>query len=245
MLLRDGMLVMLKLGGPPLLVALVVGLLIALLQAVTQINEATLAFVPKVLALCAGAGAARAVHAVDAVGLHPHAVRSAGRHRRLMTGDDAALLAALPAWAFAFVLVMARVGAAMTLLPGLGEAEPPAMVRAGPRRSASRRCCCQASRRSIPPVPEAGAQAALMVAAEVVTGLWLGLAGAAAGAGAADRRAVHRLHARRRQRAAARSGTRRPGDADRPAVRDRGAGSPSWSPACTRCRWPRWPAAIG
>lgn len=53
MLLRDGVMVMLKLGGPPLLVALVVGLLIALVQAVTQINEATLAFVPKVLALCA------------------------------------------------------------------------------------------------------------------------------------------------------------------------------------------------
>jgi flagellar biosynthetic protein FliQ len=51
LLLRDGLLVMLKLGGPPLLVALVVGLLIALIQAITQINEATLAFVPKVLAL--------------------------------------------------------------------------------------------------------------------------------------------------------------------------------------------------
>lgn len=50
-LLRDGMLVVLKLGGPPLLVALGVGLLIALLQAITQINEATLAFVPKVIAL--------------------------------------------------------------------------------------------------------------------------------------------------------------------------------------------------
>ena len=50
-LLRDGALVMLKLGGPPLLVALAVGLLVALLQAITQINEATLAFVPKVLAL--------------------------------------------------------------------------------------------------------------------------------------------------------------------------------------------------
>ena len=52
-LLRDGMIVMLKLGGPPLLVALAVGLLVALLQAITQINEATLAFVPKMLALCA------------------------------------------------------------------------------------------------------------------------------------------------------------------------------------------------
>jgi len=51
MLLRDGMLVMLKLGAPPLLATLVVGLLVALVQAITQINEATLAFVPKVLAL--------------------------------------------------------------------------------------------------------------------------------------------------------------------------------------------------
>ncbi len=52
LLLRDGMLVLLKLGGPPLVVALIVGLLVALLQAVTQINEATLAFLPKALALC-------------------------------------------------------------------------------------------------------------------------------------------------------------------------------------------------
>jgi flagellar biosynthetic protein FliQ len=50
-LIRDGMLVTLKLGGPPLLVALGVGLLISLLQAITQINEATLAFVPKVVAI--------------------------------------------------------------------------------------------------------------------------------------------------------------------------------------------------
>jgi flagellar biosynthesis protein FliQ len=51
MQLRDGMIVMLKLGGPPLMVALIVGLLIALLQAITQINEATLAFLPKILAI--------------------------------------------------------------------------------------------------------------------------------------------------------------------------------------------------
>lgn len=52
-LLRDGMMVMLKLAGPPLMVALAVGRVVALVQAITQINEATLAFVPKVLALCA------------------------------------------------------------------------------------------------------------------------------------------------------------------------------------------------
>ncbi len=50
-LLRDTMLLAVMLGGPPLLAGLVVGLLISLLQAVTQINEATLAFVPKVIAI--------------------------------------------------------------------------------------------------------------------------------------------------------------------------------------------------
>ena len=40
------------LSGPLLLAALVVGLLVSVFQAVTQINEATLAFLPKALALC-------------------------------------------------------------------------------------------------------------------------------------------------------------------------------------------------
>lgn len=46
---RDGMLVTLKLAGPLLAVSLFSGLLVALLQAVTQINEATLSFIPKLL----------------------------------------------------------------------------------------------------------------------------------------------------------------------------------------------------
>jgi flagellar biosynthetic protein FliQ len=50
-LVRDGLLVMLKLGGPLLAVALIVGLVVSLIQAITQINEATLVFVPKLLAL--------------------------------------------------------------------------------------------------------------------------------------------------------------------------------------------------
>lgn len=44
---------------------------------------------------------------------------------------EAALLAALPGWAFAFVLVLSRCSMAVTLLPGLGEAEPPATLRVG------------------------------------------------------------------------------------------------------------------
>lgn len=40
-----------KLAGPILLVSLVVGFAISLLQAVTQVQEATLAFVPKLIAI--------------------------------------------------------------------------------------------------------------------------------------------------------------------------------------------------
>ncbi len=49
--LRETLWVVIKLGGPLLVAALVVGLVISLIQAVTQINEPTLVFVPKLLAL--------------------------------------------------------------------------------------------------------------------------------------------------------------------------------------------------
>lgn len=40
-------------------------------------------------------------------------------------------LASLPAWGFAFLLVLSRCGMAVVLMPGLGEAEAPATVRMG------------------------------------------------------------------------------------------------------------------
>jgi flagellar biosynthetic protein FliR len=90
-----------------------------------------------------------------------------------MSGDATALLAGLPSWAFAFVLIMARVGAAMTLLPGLGEAEPPTMVRLGLSIGVTA-LLLPGIAPLVPPVPEAGLQAGFMIAAEVITGLWLG-----------------------------------------------------------------------
>ncbi len=38
-------------GGPALAISLVVGLMISIFQAVTQINEATLTFIPKIVAV--------------------------------------------------------------------------------------------------------------------------------------------------------------------------------------------------
>lgn len=50
-LARHALLMALTLAAPMLMVALVVGLLISVIQAVTQIQEQTLAFVPKLIAV--------------------------------------------------------------------------------------------------------------------------------------------------------------------------------------------------
>ena len=48
---REGLIVMLKIGAPIMLIALITGLSISLVQALTQIQEMTLAFVPKILVI--------------------------------------------------------------------------------------------------------------------------------------------------------------------------------------------------
>lgn len=48
---RQAILITIQMGAPILLVGLVVGLAIALLQALTQVQEVTIVFVPKILAI--------------------------------------------------------------------------------------------------------------------------------------------------------------------------------------------------
>ena len=48
---REALMLTLMLSGPMLLFGLIVGIAIALFQAVTQIQEMTLTFVPKILAM--------------------------------------------------------------------------------------------------------------------------------------------------------------------------------------------------
>jgi flagellar biosynthetic protein FliQ len=48
---QDALQVMLMVAGPLLMVALIIGLLVSILQAATQINEATLSFIPKILGI--------------------------------------------------------------------------------------------------------------------------------------------------------------------------------------------------
>jgi flagellar biosynthetic protein FliQ len=53
---QQGLMMMLMVSAPVLLVVLVVGLVVSIFQAATQINEATLSFVPKVIAAVAVLG---------------------------------------------------------------------------------------------------------------------------------------------------------------------------------------------
>ena len=55
---QQGLTVLLMVAAPVLLVVLVVGLVVSIFQAATQINEATLSFVPKIVAAAAVLGLA-------------------------------------------------------------------------------------------------------------------------------------------------------------------------------------------
>ena len=59
-MLREGIWIVLKLGGPMLILSMAVGVLIAIFQAVTQIHEQTLAFIMKlsvvIIVLLVGGG---------------------------------------------------------------------------------------------------------------------------------------------------------------------------------------------
>lgn len=50
---RDSIIIVLKIGAPIMLAALIVGLVISLFQALTQIQEMTIAFVPKIIVIFA------------------------------------------------------------------------------------------------------------------------------------------------------------------------------------------------
>ncbi|MBC8588340.1 flagellar biosynthesis protein FliQ [Paratissierella segnis] len=50
-ILRNAYITIMKVSGPVLLISLVVGLIISILQATTQVQEQTLSFVPKIIAV--------------------------------------------------------------------------------------------------------------------------------------------------------------------------------------------------
>jgi flagellar biosynthesis protein FliQ len=51
-ILKEGLLLILTVSAVPMLAGMIVGLVVSVLQATTQIQEQTLSFVPKLLAIC-------------------------------------------------------------------------------------------------------------------------------------------------------------------------------------------------
>jgi flagellar biosynthetic protein FliR len=88
-----------------------------------------------------------------------------------MTGPE--LLADLPRWAFGFVLVLARTGACVMLLPGLGEAALPQTVRAG-LALALTILLLPGLLPALPAVPDHPASLAAFLAADLLAGASLG-----------------------------------------------------------------------
>lgn len=49
--MQDALTTILMVSAPPLVIAIIVGVIVSIFQATTQINEQTLAFVPKIIAI--------------------------------------------------------------------------------------------------------------------------------------------------------------------------------------------------
>lgn len=90
-----------------------------------------------------------------------------------MTGSDAALLAALPHLAFAFMLLLARIGALIMLAPGLGESEVPAVLRAALAVSVTA-LLLPVLGDTMPQPPADMLRCASLIGAELITGIWFG-----------------------------------------------------------------------
>ncbi len=90
-----------------------------------------------------------------------------------MNETEAQLLAGLPNWAFASVMLVSRVGGACILLPGIGEAEVPTSVRLS-LVLALVAVLLPSVQPIMPAVPDAPWRAAAMIACEVMSGLWFG-----------------------------------------------------------------------
>jgi flagellar biosynthetic protein FliR len=87
--------------------------------------------------------------------------------------NDAALLAALPHFAYGFVLLLARFGALVMLSPGLGEAEIPIVMRAALAVSL---CVLllPVMGGAMPPPPDSPLRFTAVLGAELLTGAWFG-----------------------------------------------------------------------
>ncbi len=87
--------------------------------------------------------------------------------------DESAFLAMLPGLAFQAVLTFARLGAAVMVLPGLGEDDVPPSIRLG-LGLAVVLVLLPGLAPSLPAAPDSAAESVRLILLEVLVGLWLG-----------------------------------------------------------------------
>jgi len=87
--------------------------------------------------------------------------------------DESAFLAMLPGLAFQAVLAFARLGAAVMVLPGLGEDDVPPSIRLG-LGLAVVLVLLPGLAPSLPAAPDSAAESVRLILLEVLVGLWLG-----------------------------------------------------------------------
>ena len=92
----------------------------------------------------------------------------------MIAAADAALLAALPGLVFHVVLILGRLGAAVMLLPGIGEAEIPPMLRMALAMGLVFALLPILSP-GLPALPEDVPGLAALLTGEILVGLWIGL----------------------------------------------------------------------
>lgn len=110
----EAMKVALALAAPLLLAALISGLVVSLLQAATQINEMTLSFIPKILAVVATIIIAGPSDVEPAAGLHAHPVQQPAHPDRLtvLTFDSAQLTVWLSHYFWPLLRILALISTA-------------------------------------------------------------------------------------------------------------------------------------
>ena len=120
------MVVALKLSAPILMTSLVIGFTVSLFQSMTQIQEFTLAFVPKLIGVGVALLLSRQLDAAHADRLHGGPVRDAPPHAGLRA-DDADRRRANPC--VAYLLASVRIVAWLAVVPPFSGAAVPVMAK--------------------------------------------------------------------------------------------------------------------
>ena len=120
------------LAAPLLLAALIIGLLVGVFQAATQINEMTLSFIPKLIGMAGDAGRRRPVDAEDRSSATRGSCSRASRADRMISRRCTMLnltTGQLEAWLAQYLWPFIRIGACFMAAPVFGAQFVPPRVR--------------------------------------------------------------------------------------------------------------------